>query len=436
MKIVQITPGSGDNFYCENCLRDLHMVRAMRALGHDVMMVPLYLPLQAEQMESVADAPIFYGGVNVYLQQKASLFRKTPRWLDSVFDSPRLLSWVSKMAGMTSPKDLGETTLSMLKGENGRQDKELGRLVTWLGERAERPDLICLSNALLVGLARRIKEELDVPLACLLQDEDGFLDGLMSPYDEQAWSEVIERVKDIDGFVSVSKYYADVMEKRLQLSRDRVHVVHVGIATDDYAVQQKRPERPTIGFLSRMCEAKGLDTLVEAFIALKQTDGLQDARLRIAGGRLGDDAFIEKLKARLQSSGLLDDVDFLPEFGQEERLAFLRTLSVLSVPERDPVAYGLYVLEALASGVPVVQPDSGVFPELIEATGGGLLCKPNDASALAENIERILLDEDLSRDLSGRGRAGVVEHFDIAKTSKALIAVYERIVQSHPSRLK
>ena len=215
MRIVQITPGSGDNFYCENCLRDLHVVRAMRRLGHDVIMVPLYLPVQSGSQEPITDVPIFYGGVNVYLQQKAGLFRKTPRWLDRVFDSPKLLSWVSKKAGMTNARDLGETTLSMMKGEDGRQVKELDRLVTWLCEQDQRPDVVCLSNILLIGLAKRIKDRLDVPVVCLLQDEEGFLDNLASPYAEQAWSEVAERSKGLDGFVSVSNYYAGAMKDRL-----------------------------------------------------------------------------------------------------------------------------------------------------------------------------------------------------------------------------
>ena len=187
MKMVQISPGSGDNFYCENCLRDAALVRAMRALGHDVLMVPLYLPLQADQSEPLSNAPIFFGGVNVFLQQKLALFRRTPRWIDQVFDARPLLTWAARKAGMTNARDLGETTISMLEGEQGRQVKELDRFVDWLVETEYHPDVVCLSNILLGGLTRRIKERLGVPVLCLLQDEDGFLDGLTSPYAERAW---------------------------------------------------------------------------------------------------------------------------------------------------------------------------------------------------------------------------------------------------------
>ncbi|MHC4435161.1 MAG: glycosyltransferase family 4 protein, partial [Planctomycetota bacterium] len=216
MRIVQITPSAGDSFYCENCLRDATLVKAMLKLGHDVLMVPLYLPVQIEESASAHVSPIFFGGLNVYLQQKSGLFRKTPRWLDRVLDSPKLLSWIGRKAGMTSARDLGETTLSMLRGQEGRQIKELNRLVEWLAAQENKPDIICLSNILLVGLAGPIKKRLGVPVVCLLQDEDGFLDGLPSPYCDQAWQTIIERSKDVDAFIAVSKYYAQAMRERLR----------------------------------------------------------------------------------------------------------------------------------------------------------------------------------------------------------------------------
>lgn len=430
MRIVQITPSAGDSFYCENCLRDAALVKAMLKLGHDVLMVPLYLPLQIEQGNSGNVSPIFFGGVNVYLQQKLSVFRRTPRWIDRLFDSPRLLKWVGRMAGMTSAKDLGQTTISMLHGEEGRQIKELNRLVDWLDTQDNRPDVVCLSNILLIGLARRIKQKLGVPVVCLLQDEDGFLDGLPSPYPEQAWRMLIERAGDVNTFIAVSKYYADAMRQRLKLDPDRVKVGYTGISLDGYDSCQARPDVPTVGYLSQMCAAKGLDTLVDAFIRLKKNDKLRNARLCITGGRsVSDKAFLNRLRRKLSSRGLLDDVEFLGEFDLKAKLAFLRTLSVLSVPEKYPVAYGLYVLEALAAGVPVVQPASGVFPELLEMTGGGVLCEPNNAEALAAALEPLLLKPEQARQLGEQGRKAVHEKFNIEQTARDLVRIYAEIAQ-------
>jgi glycosyltransferase involved in cell wall biosynthesis len=429
MNIVHITPSAGDSFYCENCLRDAALIKAMMKAGHEVLSVPLYLPLSADVDDSVVKAPIFFGGINVYLQQKSSFFQKTPRWFDKLLDSPRLLRWIGRLAGMTNAKDLGQTTTSMLRGEQGRQIKELDRLVNWLCEQDEKTDVVCLSNIMLVGLARRIKQRLGVPVFCLLQDEDGFLDGLPSPYSNQAWQILTERSSDIDAFISVSKYYADVMQNRLKIASDRMYVVYMGIALDDYDLGEDEPELPTIGFLSRMCSEKGLDTLVDAFIRLKKNERLEKAKLRITGGKMSDDGkFLNKIRQQLDACGLIGDVEFLSDFDSRTKSAFLQTLSVLSVPERQPVAYGLYVLEALAAGVPVVQPSSGVFPELLEMTGGGVLCEPNNASALAAAIGKLLNEPDYARKLGRQGRNAIFEKFDIEQTAEQIVRIYGKAV--------
>jgi glycosyltransferase involved in cell wall biosynthesis len=430
MRVVQITPGSGDNFYCENCLRDAALIRAMRDLGHDVVIVPMYLPLQEAADGRASTAPIFFGGVNVYLQQKSAFFRKTPRWLDRLFDAPALLRWVARKAHMTSAKDLSETTLSMLQAEQGRQKKELERLIEWLSVQDNKPDVVCLSNALLAGLARSVKARLGVPVVCLLQDEDGFLDALGPHYAKPAWQMLTERCRDVDAFISVSRYYADVMRQRLELRPDRVHVVYMGISLDGYEPPQRRPDVPTIGYLSRMSASKGLDTLVEAFIKLKKNDKLKDLKLRIAGGSTGDDEeFIGQIRRQLSALGLIDDVEFVAGFDRQARTGFLQSVSVLSVPERQPVAYGLYALEALAAGVPVVQPASGVFPELLDITGGGLLFEPNSADALAAALESLLLDPERARQLAERGREKILEKFHVKQTAAEMLCIYQAVAQ-------
>jgi glycosyltransferase involved in cell wall biosynthesis len=413
-------------------MRDAALAKAIIKLGHEGLSVPLYLPLPDEQSSTKDVSPIFFGGLNVYLQQKSALFRRTPRWLDNLLDSPKLLRWIGRKAGMTSARVLGQTTISMLRGEEGRQTKELHRLVEWLDTQENRPDVICLSNILLIGLGRSIKTKLDVPVVCLLQDEDGFLDGLASPYSQQAWQIISERTNDIDAFISVSKYYSETMQQRLQLDPDKIHVIYTGISMEEYESHAAGPEVPTIGFLSRMCSEKGLDILVEAFLKIKKNEKLKDVKLRVAGGKRSDDeALLKKIRQKLCSHGVIDDVDFLTDFDCESRIAFLSNLSILSVPEKQPVAYGLYVLEALAAGVPVVEPASGVFPELMEITGGGLLFEPNNVEALTEAISSLLLDPDKARHLGERGRAAACEKFNIEQTAGQTVRIYEQIAQKY-----
>jgi glycosyltransferase involved in cell wall biosynthesis len=404
----------------------------MQKMEHEILLMPMYLPVNADKKDMPNSSPLFFGGVNVYLQQKLSIFRKTPRWLDKLFDNPRLLRWAGRKAGMTSAEDLAETTISMLRGNDGKQVKELNRLVDWLAQPENKPDIVTLSNVLLIGLVKPIKERLGIPVLCLLHDEDGFIDGLGSPYAKQSWDIISELAKDIDLFISVSQYYSDVMQKRMSLKKESLEVVRMGISLDGYFDREKSPEVPTIGYLSRACSEKGLDTMVEAFIILKKNDKLKNTKLLISGGARGDDIpFIESMKKRLGDAGFIDDVEFVIDFSKETKYKFLNSLSVMCVPEKQPIAYGLYVLEALASGVPVVEPSIGVFPELIELTGGGVLYNENNSKSLAEALEPLLLDPSYAYELGNKGRDSVRETLNVEKNARELIEIYERIVQKN-----
>ena len=250
MRLVHLTAGTG-SFFCGTCLRDHALVKALRRLGHDALMVPLYLPLVLDDSGSRGESPLFFGGINVYLQQKSAFFRRTPQWFDKLLDSPALLRQAGRRAGMTNPRELGEMTLSMIKGELGHQAKELDKLVAWLIE--QKPDVVCLSNSLLIGVARRVREELRVPIVCSLQGEDAFLDSLPEPYRERCWQLVRERAADVDRFVAPSRYYNALMQERLRLAPEKIVVIYNGIDLDGFAPATTPPEFPTVGFLARMC---------------------------------------------------------------------------------------------------------------------------------------------------------------------------------------
>lgn len=430
MKIIQITPGSGDNFYCENCLRDQTLQRTLQARGHHIKMVPLYLPIKLDSPEASLDAPIFYGGVNVFLQQKLSLFRKTPRWVDSVFDNRALLSRVSKKAGMTSSRELGETTLSMLRGENGNQAKELERLIDWISRDLERPDVIILSNVLLGGLASELRKRLKVPVVCLLQDEEAFVDGMGEPYSKQVWDLLQTCSKEIDAFIAVSKAYGRRMASRLNLDENRLHTAYMGIDLREYETAEAPPDIPTIGFLSRMCSNRGLDTLVETFILLKQRPSLKNCRLQICGGKSqADEPFLRDVRRQLETAGVAGDVLFVPEFLGEGRKQWLKELTLMCVPEKEEAAYGLFAMEAQAAGVPVVVPKTGIFPEMIELTGGGVIVEFNSSLVFAAVLEPMLLDPYSTHKLGQAGRRGVSKHFEVEKTAANLIDLLSSVVE-------
>jgi glycosyltransferase involved in cell wall biosynthesis len=260
-----------------------------------------------------------------------------------------------------------------------------------------------------------------------LQGEDSFLDSLPEPYRQEAWKTLSDRATDVDAFIAVSQYFGDLMSERLHLPLDRVHVVRNGISLEGYRPATVPPDPPVLGYLARMCPIKGLGDLVEAFIILKGKPGYQRLCLRLAGALTpSDERFVRKLQRRLRSVGLIDEVDFLPNIDRNTKTEFLQTLSVFSVPAKYDEAFGLYVLESLACGVPVVEPRRGALPELLEATGGGVLCEPDNPESLAERIGSLLSDPERARAMGERGRKVVLEEFSAHRMAKDV----ERILQS------
>jgi glycosyltransferase involved in cell wall biosynthesis len=416
MNIVQITPGAGA-MYCGNCFRDNALVAELRRLGHDVTMVPLYLPLTLDEVDQSADTPIFFGGINVYLEQKSNLFRYTPNFLRRLLTSRKLLAWASGRTASTRAQDVGDILISMLRGEEGRQARELDELIFWL-KTQPKPDVICLSNALLVGLARRLKSELGAPIVCTLQGEDYFLDALPETHRGEAWRLLSERARDVDLFIAPSNYFGNLMTKRLNLSPEKVTVVYNGINLDGFEIQTRKPQTqslsaPVLGYLARMCKEKGLDTLVEAFILVKHRGNIPRLKLQIAGScGPADEAFVKSLRKRLAEAGFIGEAAFFPNISRVEKIDFLRGLSAFSVPANYGEAFGIYLIEALAAGIPVVQPRTASFTELVEATGGGVLCEPNNPKSLADAIEDLLRHPERARTLGGTGRAAVHQNFD------------------------
>ncbi len=423
MKIVQLTPGTG-SFHCGACIRDNALVTGLRELGHDATLIPLYLPFLVDEEDATRGQPIMLGGINMYLQQISRIFRHTPRWIDRIFDARGLLGLAAKKAAMTTPESLGEMTLSTLRGESGNQRKEVRRLAKWIGQ-GGRPDVVCLSNALLAGVARQIRKELgEVRIVATLQGEDGFLDGLPEPHRSQAWQIVGERCRELDALIPLSRFYAGVMTRRLGVDPARVHPVYAGINTAGYEPATGPPDPKVMGFLARMIPEKGLHTLVEAFLAMKADDAVPGVRLHVAGSMTpADQAFTDDLKRKIEAAGHTANVRWRPNLSHEEKLAFLRGLTVFSVPATSGEAFGLYVIEAMAAGVPVVQPRHGAFPEIVADTSGGVICHPDDPLDLARALTDLLLDPDRARGLGAAGRAAVLDRFTVRRMAEGVLEV-------------
>jgi glycosyltransferase involved in cell wall biosynthesis len=419
--------------FCGACLRDNALVKALRQAGHSVTLLPLYLPLKTDEPDESRGAPVFFGGINVYLEQRFPVFQHLPAWLRRWLDSPKLLRLVGTRAAQTRPDQVGDLTVSMLRGETGNQAREIDELIAWLRDH-ERPDIICLSNGLLAGMIRRLKRELGVAVVGTLQGEDAFVDALAPNHREEAWRLLSERLAEADGLVAASRYYADQMARRLGFASDRIAVVPNGLSLEGWKVAETRPQPPVLGYFARMCTDKGLDRLVDAYLLIRRSGRVPGLRLAVGGGLSpSDQPLVDALQAKLRSAGVWGDCEFRPNLTHAEKQEFLRGLSVLSVPAHYGEAFGLYLIEAMAAGVPWVQPATGAFPEIAEASGGGLLCRANDSAALAEEIVKVLEDSALAARLGQAGRASVERLYHAGEAARRLIGVFDGVLSGRRS---
>ena len=433
MKILAITAGAA-NMYCGSCLRDNALATELRRQGHDVTLVPIYTPTRTDE-PNVSEERVLYGGVNVYLQQTVPLFRHTPKFIDRLFDSKWVMQLVSKVSVSTDPAKLAELTVSTLRGEHGFQKKEVRKVTDWL-KKHPKPDVIILPNSLMIGLALPLARALEVPVVCTLQGEDLFLDGLPKTHRAEAIELIREQVEHVDAFIAVSDYYAEFMGELLAIPAEKMTMVPLGINFDGYesADPPELDEGPLkIGYFARIAPEKGLHNLVEAYRLLRERSDLPATRLEVAG-YLGREhrGYLAKAESDMHRYGLGDEFHYHGVLDRQEKIDFLRSLALASVPTDYQEPKGIFLLEAMAAGTPVVQPCKGAFAEIVEKTGGGLIVDANDAAVLAETLARLCLDASERQKLGRRASEGVRRHYSVSEMARQSVAVFEKLAAPEP----
>jgi glycosyltransferase involved in cell wall biosynthesis len=424
MKILSITAGAADMF-CGSCLRDNALAAELMRRGHDVTLLPLYTPTLTDEPNMSTGKPVFFGGISVYLQQHLALFRHTPWLLDRLWDAPAVIKRFASGSIQVAPQMLGALTVSTLRGESGYQRKEVEKLVHWLaGE--PRPDVVNLPNSMLIALASPIRRLLQRPIVVTLQGDDLFLDGLTEPFKSQSLELIRQQVQEVDLFVSISEYYTSYMADYLRIPRDKMRTVPLGIKAEDFDGRAPLARDPfTIGYFARVAPEKGLHNLAEAYRILRQERGLPPARLA-AAGYIGADhqSYLEGIERNLTSWGLADEFHYAGTVDRGGKTRFLHSVDVLCVPSGYHEPKGMYLLEAMASGVPVVQPNHGAFPEILSKTGGGVLSASERPADVASAIMEIWRDPVRAAELGARGIEGVRRHYTIAQMADAMEQVY------------
>jgi glycosyltransferase involved in cell wall biosynthesis len=445
MRIAYLTAGAA-GMYCGSCMHDNALARAMLGLGHDCLLLPVYTPIRTDE-PSVSDNRVFFGGINVYLLQRFPWLRVLPHPLVRWLDSPRLLNWVTKRAGGTQAETLGDLTVSMLRGVEGNQAGEVRRLVRWLADDF-RPDCLILTNLLIAGCLPEVRRALpECKIFAWLQGDDIFLDFLPQPYRDEATELISGLARQTDACLVNSHFYSQAMAERFRLPESHFRHLPLAIQTEDFlelplrgaeTVASQPGSDVHLGYFARLAPEKGFHHLVDAFLLMQQrlAEGAAPATLTEPGvsgmiprvhlhyaGWLGDQhrQYFQAQQQRLVDAGLESLCHYHGSPDRAGKLAFLSQIDVLSVPTEYADPKGLFLLESMAAGIPVVQPDHGSFPELLASTEGGLLYPQGNVAAHVDSLLKLLGSNELRREMGYRARLRVLESHSIDHQAEQLV---------------
>jgi len=424
MRILSLTAGAA-SMYCGSCLRDNALAAELIRQGHDVTLLPFYTPTLTDEVNVSRQQQVFFGGISVYLEQHLPWFRRAHRTLDRLVDAPNVIKAFTSGSIAVDPKLLGEMTVSTLRGVNGHQRKEIDKLIEFVSGEPS-PDVVNIPYTLLISLAAPLKRALGRPVVVTLQGEELFLDGLPEPYRAEALRLVRSQVADVDLFIAVSDYCARFMREYLQIPQSKIRIAHLGVNVGDLSVTTRVRRDPfTIGYFARVAPEKGLHNLADAYRILRTELGLPPSRL-LVGGYLAPEQkpYLEAIAESLRAAGLADEFVYRGSVERARKVQFFHDIDVLSVPGPYHEPKGLYLLEAMACGVPVVQPNHGAFPEMIERTGGGVLARSANGADVAAAIFELWKDPERAKELGRRGADGVRHHYTARHMAESVLNAY------------
>ncbi|EMI21482.1 hexosyltransferase [Rhodopirellula maiorica SM1] len=429
MKVVFLTAGAA-GMYCGSCMHDNATARVLRASGIDCVLQPIYTPIRTDET-SIAEEQVFFGGIHIYLLQQMPWIRFVPPSLRRILDWPPLIRLATSRAMSTDAAKLAELAISMLKGTEGRQAEEVGRLTDWLDTQMH-PDVLVLSNLLIGGALPMIRKRLpNTKIVVLLQGDDIFLDHLPDAARSEAIQLCRKLVGVVDRFVVNSRFYGDKMGSLLEIPSSKLTTIPLSIDLQHFSprtASSLEPETFRLGYMARVAPEKGLHRLVDAFIELATQQSHSRLTLEVAGW-LGENnhAYLESLRQRISKANLSKRFTYHGSPTLSEKAEFLRTLDLLCVPTEYEDPKGLFVLEAIASGVPVVLPDHGAFGELVGSTGGGIVVPANDPGALTGGIDLLAKDHSRRQQLIASGITNVVQKHSIEITAQRLASLFTEL---------
>ena len=416
--------------YCGSCMRDNALAAELIRLGHDVTLLPFYTPTLTDEDNVSRQQRVFFGGISVYLEQHLPWYRRAPRFIDRLFDAPSVIKAFTRGSISVDAKQLGALTVSSLRGEDGHQRREIEKLLDFLKDEP-RPDIVNIPYTLLICLAAPIRRVLNCPIVMTLQGEDLFLEAMTEPYRAEALELVRNQVRHVDLFIAVSEYYARFMRDYLRIPESKMRVGTLGVNTRDLSVTTRQRRDPfTIGYFARVAPEKGLHNLADAYRILRRDKGLPPSRL-LAAGYLPPEhqPYLDRIREGLRAAGLADEFVYRGTVERSQKVQFFHDIDVLSVPSPYHEPKGLYLLEAMACGVPVVQPNHGAFPEMIERTGGGLLARTEAGSDVADALYDLWKNPVRAAELGRSGAERVRLHYTVTHMAERVLQVYQEAIE-------
>ncbi len=442
MRVLYLTIGRGAA-YTGSCVHDNAVAAELRRRGATVDFHSVFTRLASDEPR-VARRRVFFSGVSLLLQSQAPPFRWIPKAFDRLWDNRLTMdlcerrfselepsSWAHLAQGSPRLDLVGSVLVSALRGSDGEMIKEVQRLLEAF--RRHKPDVVVLAHGFLLGLARPLKERFGCPIIVAMQDELTLLSALDKQYSFEALELMRAHLADADMVVARRQSMIKRLTDWFALPASRMQVVLPSINVRGFAPPARTRNRLfTVGYFGRIAPEKGVHLLCDSYVRLRERGQLPAGRFELGGVVVpSHESYLEVMRQRMRNAGLEGEFAYRGSLDRAGKFQFLSTLDVFSMPAVSEDELGLPVLEAMGAGVPVVQPRRGVFPELVERTGGGIVVSASDEDAVSEGLMTLYQDPALAQELGRRGAAGVRAHFSIEREGDELMRLVGSVCR-HP----